>query len=158
MKRGLAWPRSGKRWGCNRCQGDRGQVTAFFVVLLAAMLVCAGLVLDGGLALRDKVRAINEAQEAARAGAQEIDLSAFRRDGAVHLDGAQATAAARRYLTATGNPLSAQSTVTVAGDQVTVTVTRRQPTQLLTLIGLPSLTVHGTGSAVAAFGIGAPQP
>jgi hypothetical protein len=138
--------------------GDRGQVTAFFVVFLAALLVSAGLVLDGGLALRDKVRAIDEAQEAARTGAQQIDLTAYRRSGSVALQSARAADAAHAYLNATGNPLAQQATVTVTGNQITVTVIRRQRTQLLTLIGLRYLTVHGTGTAVAVFGIGAPQP
>lgn len=133
-------------------------MTAFVVVMMAGLLVVAGLVLDGGLALRGKVRAFNEAQEAARAGAQCIDLAAYRADGHVVLVPGEAVAAARSYLAAAGNPDAATAPVTVAGDQVTVTVTRTQPTQLLTLTGLTSITVSGSASARAAHGVEGPQP
>ena len=55
---------------------DEGTVTAFVVILTTALLACAGLVLDGGLALTARVRAVNLAQEAARAGGSEVLLIA----------------------------------------------------------------------------------
>lgn len=137
-----------------RLRDDGGQVTAFIVIFTAAVVMFAGLVLDGGLALSAKVRAIDEAQEAARAGAQALDLAAYRRDGAVRLVPGQARALAKRYLAATGDT----GTVAVTGDTVTVTVTAHQRTQLLTVVGLRTLTVTGTGSAHPVRGINAPEP
>jgi len=55
-------------------ESESGMVTAFVVVFTLALLVMAGLVLDGGLALSAKVQAIDDAQAAARAGAQAIDI------------------------------------------------------------------------------------
>ena len=136
---------------------DGGQVTAFVVIMITGLFLFAGLVLDGGLALRDKVQTIDEAQEAARAGAQSLNLGAYRAGGDVVLDPVQAAAAAHAYLRATGNPLAGAAQVTVVGDQVTVTVTRSQPTQILSIAGLRTITVHGTGTAVAEHGINAPQ-
>ena len=136
---------------------DAGQVTAFVVIMITALFLFSGLVLDGGLALRDKVQAIDEAEEAARAGAQSIDLRAYRAGGDVVLVPSQAAAAARSYLRATGNRLAGTAQVTVIGDRVTVTVTRSQPTQILSIAGLGTITVHGTGTAVAEHGIDAPQ-
>ena len=49
---------------------ERGQVTAFVVVIIVALLAMAGLVIDGGSALAAKRRAINEADSAARAPVQ----------------------------------------------------------------------------------------
>jgi Flp pilus assembly protein TadG len=141
-----------------RCRREEGQITPFAVVMVLALLMIAGLVLDGGLALAAKVRAIDEAQEAARAGAQQLDLTAYRDRGQVVLVPDQAVDAARAYLAATGNPDAASATVTVTGDRVAVTVTRNQPTQLLGLLALASLTVTGHGEAVAAHGVEAPQP
>lgn len=135
---------------------DSGRVTAFFVVLTTAVLLFAGLVLDGGLALAAKVRAIGAAQEAARAGAQAIDLGAYRTDGTLRLDPDRAAALARAYLAdaaisrshATGGrPSGLTASVVVVGDTVTVTVAVSEPTQLLGLVGISSIRVSGTGSA-----------
>lgn len=131
------------------CAGDDGMVTAFVVVMMFALLLLAGLVLDGGLTLAAHVQAIDEAQAAARAGAQAIDLATYRTTGTEVLDPTAATAAADSYLAATGH----LGTVTVAGDQVTVTVRITQPTQILSIGGITSLTVSGTGTAVAERGI-----
>jgi hypothetical protein len=125
---------------------DAGQVTAFVTVLLLALLVMLGLVTDGGRARAAHVRAANEAQEAARAGAQAVDLAAYRRDGTVRLDPARAETRVRDYIAATGDTLTA---VVVDADQVTVTVTRTEPTRLLTLAGLASVRASGTGTARA---------
>lgn len=133
---------------------DTGRVTAFVVVIVTAVLAFSGLVLDGGLALAAKVRAIGEAQEAARAGVQAIDLAAYRADGTLRLVPDQASTLARTYLTSTGD----SGTVTVAGNSVTVTVTTTQKTQLLGLLGIGSMTMTGSGSAHPERGVTAPQP
>jgi hypothetical protein len=133
---------------------ENGQVTAFVVVIATAVLMFAGLLLDGGQALAAKVRAIGEAQEAARAGAQAIDLAAYRATGALTLTPDHAVTLAQRYLAATGHA----GTVRVTGNTVTVTVTLTQPTQLLQLVGVGSLTVTSTGSAQPQRGITAPEP
>jgi hypothetical protein len=124
---------------------DAGMVTAFVVVFTLTLLLMAGLVLDGGLALAAKVQAIDDAQAAARAGAQAIDIPTYRATGQITLDPAQATADAQHYLAAAGNT----GTVAVTGNQVTVTVTITQPTQLLDLAGISHFTETGTGTATA---------
>ena len=131
------------RRGAALVRDQRGRVTAFVVVLATACLLFAGLVLDGGLALAAKTRAIGQAQAAARAGAQELDLSTYRATGEFRLDPAHAGAAAQRYLTT----VDATGSVTVTGDTVAVTVTARVPTQLLGLVGIDEITVTGEGSA-----------
>ncbi|MEU6351109.1 hypothetical protein ABZ896_17515 [Streptomyces sp. NPDC047072] len=129
-------------------------MTPFIVILAVAIVMFAGLVADGGLALAAKVRAIGEAQEAARAGAQALDLATYRTSGTVRLVPGQAHALARAYLGSTGDA----GTVTVNDDTVTVTVTVHQRTQLLGLLGVDSLTVTGTGSAHPARGVLTPEP
>jgi hypothetical protein len=122
---------------------EHGRVTAFVVVLTSGCLFFAGLVLDGGLALAAKTRAIGQAQEAARAGAQELDLAAYRAAGVLRLDPVPAQAAARHYLAT----VAATGTVTLTGNTVQVTVTTTQPTQLLGLLGIGEITVTGHGQA-----------
>jgi hypothetical protein len=49
-------------------------------------------------------------------------------------------------------------TVTVTGDTVTVTVTTTHRTQLLTLVGIPTLAVHGSASAHPVRGVLTAEP
>lgn len=144
-------PRSRGRRGR---RGEEGRVTAFVVSAFAGLLAMAGLVLDGGLALAAKVEAIGQAQEAARAGAQRLDLAAYRADGTLQVQPAEAVTAAKRYLDAVG----ATGTVTVVGNTVTVTITTVRPTQLLDLVGIDALTVAGTGSAQPHRGVTDAEP
>ena len=129
---------------------ESGMVTAFVVIFTLALVLMAGLVLDGGLALAAKVQAVDDAQAAARAGAQAIDIPTYRASGQITLDPAQAAADAQRYLAAAGHT----GTVSVNGEQVTVTVTITQPTQILSLAGIDHLTETGTGTATAEQGNG----
>lgn len=130
-------------WWRTLVRDDEGRVTAFVVVITTACLLFAGLVLDGGLALSAKTRAIGQAEEAARAGAQELDLAAYRNSGVARLQPPAALSAAQRYL----NSVGANGTVTVTGNTVNVSVTAHQRTQLLGLIGISELTVTGDGHA-----------
>ena len=127
---------------------EEGMVTAFVVIFALALFAMAGLVLDGGLALAAKVHAIGDAQAAARAGAQAIDIPLYRSTGTITLDPAQAVADAQGFLVAAGE----HGTVTVADETVAVTVTITQPTQILSVVGVDQLTVTGTGSATAQQG------
>ncbi|MGW7514146.1 TadE/TadG family type IV pilus assembly protein [Streptomyces sp. NPDC054796] len=128
---------------------DRGQVTAFLVALAGVVVLFAGLAVDGGLALAAKVRALSEAQEAARAGAQAVDLEAYRATNVLRLRPDQARDLAQRYLADTGD----SGTAIATEQSVTVTVTARQPTRLLRLAGLRTLTVTGSGTAHPRHGV-----
>jgi len=125
--------------------GEDGVVTAFTVIIVGALFILAGLVFDGGRALAGRVTALDEAQEAARAGAQQIDLAVFRSTGQAILNTGAAVTAAQNYLAATGDT----GTVTVNGEVVTVTVTHQQPTEILAAIGIDSFTEHATATATA---------
>ncbi|MBQ0926685.1 pilus assembly protein TadG-related protein [Saccharopolyspora endophytica] len=122
---------------------EHGRVTAFVVVITTACLLFAGLVLDGGLALAAKTQAIGHAQQAARAGAQELDLAAYRAGGQPQLEPGKAQTAARRYLGAVG----ATGTVTADATTVRVHVDAQQRTQILGLIGLGEIPVSAEGQA-----------
>ncbi|MFE0178031.1 pilus assembly protein TadG-related protein [Streptomyces sp. NPDC059002] len=124
---------------------DRGQVTAFTVGVFAALWLFAGIVIDGGLVLAGKAQALDVAQEAARTGAQQLDVGRLRRGEEVRLLRGRASAAARAHVASTTD----RGTVSVKGDAVTVQVTHQQRTQILQLIGLRTLTVHASGTAHA---------
>ncbi|WP_239340913.1 pilus assembly protein TadG-related protein [Frankia sp. CiP3] len=137
-------PPAGRGW-------DGGQITAFFAVFAVALLALAGLTVDGGRALATKSKAISTAAEAARAGAQALDLLTYRTTGVPQLDPAQARRLAQDYLTAA----DAQGVVTATPVLVTVTVTAVTGTHLLTVLGVRQITVTGTASSTPVRGVGA---
>ncbi|MBR8743774.1 pilus assembly protein TadG-related protein [Nocardiopsis sp. MG754419] len=120
---------------------DDGQVTAFVAVVAAALLLCLGLVTDGGGLLSARNQAAVLAQEAARAGVQQLDWSAYREGSdEVRLDAAAASAAAHSFLNAAG----ATGTVSVSDGSVTVTCTVPYS---FTLVPMGSTTVDATATA-----------
>lgn len=135
-------------------RGEQGRVSVLFAALTAAVLVIAGLGLDAGLALAGKARSYQLAADAARAGvSQGLDLPHYRATGQARLDPTQAEAAAQTRLTQAG---AAQMTVTATTTTVTVTVWHRQPTQLLGMVGLETVTVSATATAQARHGVTTP--
>ncbi|MFZ3555834.1 pilus assembly protein TadG-related protein [Streptomyces sp. BH055] len=135
--------------GCLRrrltLDGDRGQVTAFVAGVLLGLWLFAGIVVDGGLALAAKAQALDIAQEAARTGAQQLDVAGLRGANTIRLRQQAAAATARTYVTGKG----ASGTVTVKGADVTVHVTQHQRAQILQLIGVRTLTLTANATAHA---------
>jgi Flp pilus assembly protein TadG len=83
------------------------------------MLMAAGLAIDGGRKINTLREASNLADNAARAGAQAVDLDTLRTTGELRLDPYRAEQAVGDYLAAFD--LTAR-TVTVNGDTINVTV------------------------------------
>ena len=119
---------------------DRGVVTAFVLGLVLAFVVLAGLAVDSGRLVAAHVTAGDHAENAARAGAQEVTLV---RLGWRLVDPRRATATARAYLDAQG--LDGDVTADFRG--VTVTVRVRQATTLLRLVGIEEREVSSTRTA-----------
>ena len=124
-------------------------LTLFTCILTVAMLILIGLVVDGGYVLAARRRAIDEANGAARAGAEALAPSSYRTSGALDLDPAAADAAAQGYLAAAGHAGS----VTVTGNEVTVALDFDQPMSLLRIIGIDTVNVSGRGHARSVRGI-----
>jgi Flp pilus assembly protein TadG len=96
-------------------------------VVAFALVMVAGMAYDGGQVISAHNAARNDAEQAARAGAQQIDLTHLRKTNEPRLDTAKAESAALDYLAQSG----ATGTVAVADASVTVTVTRVQPLRIL---------------------------
>ena len=131
--------------------------------MVLALLVVAGLVVDGGATLTATRRANHLAEQAARAGAQAADTTALH-TGAVRLDPTPARAAALAYLHA-ARPARAPRgtapydvTVTVGPDAVTVALRTTTSTAFLGLLGIHTLPVTGQGRASLLAGITQEQP
>ena len=131
---------------------DRGAMSAFVVVLVVALLLLAGLVVDGGRAVNARALALDDAEQAARAGANQVDLAHLRDTGEVRLDRGEAERAARAFLVARGYE-GGRVQVAPDGNSVTVEVSDRVRTVLLSLALVDDFTVEGTATARAAVGI-----
>ena len=66
------------RWTRVQHDPDRGSITAYLLIMTVALVVLAGLVLDGGAALTAHGTAADTAQQAARAGADALDEQSLR--------------------------------------------------------------------------------
>ena len=128
---------------------ERGSVTAFVTVFTVALLGVAGLVFDGGLLLAAHRRAFDEAEAAARAGAQALDVDALRAGAAVQLDPWEAERRAGDYLAS----IDREGTVEVSGDTIRVRIAFRQDLTILGAFGLRARTVEGEGVARAVRGV-----
>jgi hypothetical protein len=128
---------------------ERGSVTAFVTVFTVALLAVAGLVADGGYLLAARRRAINEAEAAARAGAQAVRTEVLRAGGPVTVDPGGARRRVLDYLTPTGHA----GTVEVSGDTVRVEVSFTQSMAILGALGLRDVTVRGAGEAQGVRGV-----
>jgi Flp pilus assembly protein TadG len=131
-----------------RPESDHGSLTVFFVLLVTTLLLVAGLVFDGGRLLAARRDAVDAAQDAARAGAQQIDPAAARA-GDTRLAADAADAAAQAWLADEGHT----GDVTVTADTVTVSVSREVPLALLALAGIPARTVSAMETARIVEGV-----
>jgi len=122
---------------------DRGSGTLLGLFVIAVMLVLGGTLVEVASAMRDSAHATDVAQQAARAGADKLDLTALRNGGAVRVDPVAAQAAALAYLRQVGETGTVVATPT--GVSVTVTITRSGG--LLPLVGINSVTVTSTAAA-----------
>jgi len=104
---------------------------------------------DGGRIIGAREQAWDEAQEAARAGADALSVADLRGQGETVVDVAAAQEAVANYMAATGD--TAVATVG-AGDMVTVTVTSEVQTYLLSPAGINKVPVTGTATAQAEEG------
>ncbi len=137
-----------------RRRSERGAITAFVAAFSVALLAVAGLVVDGGYMLAGQRAAFDEAEAAARAGAQAVDEDTLRRGGGVVVQSDAARQRVADYLARSGHA----GTVDVSGDTVTVHVTVTQRLAILGVVGVGPVTLNASGTAhgVRAVQDGAP--
>lgn len=125
-------------------RGEVGQASAFIIGTMTAVIAALGLVWDAGGMLITRGTATTVAFEAARTGAQHLDLAVFRTTGERRLDPAAATAAAHDHLAAAG----ATGAVRVDGAEITVTAHLPYQARLLP-IGTRTAQAQATAAARA---------
>lgn len=134
-----------------RGAGEEASITLYALITLPVLFAGVGLVVDGGYAMVAKSRAISDAFAAARAGAEALSEPTYAATATVVLDPVAARDAALGYLNQAG--AGAGAVVNVGGNEVSVSVRLTDPTRLLDLFGLSRLTVTGSGSATATYGV-----
>lgn len=124
--------------------GDRGSAAAFVAVAVLALLLMAGLVVDGGSKVRALQRADRLAGEAGRAAGQQVEVADAIAGRRPRVSPAAAVDAARRYLRHAG----VEGVVAVSDDrrEVTIDVTTAVRTVFLGLVGIQEM--EGRGHAV----------
>jgi len=131
-----------------RRRGESGQTIAFVVGITLALLLLIGLTVDGGRILSARERALGEAQEAARVGAQQLDQARLHASGVAIINQTDAARAVQAYLRATGDTGS----VSVQGTDVQVSVQHSLGMDILSLVGIGTVTISESGMAHAAQG------
>lgn len=119
---------------------DSGSITAFVVMLVMSFVACAGLAVDGGRIVAAKVLLADQAENAARAGTQEITAL---RTGDPKVDPGRAISAAQEFMVR--HQISGQ--VSATSFEVTVRTTRVVPMSLLSLFGVGSRLISAQRSA-----------
>jgi len=135
-----------------------GQAIVWTAVMLPLFLATVGLAADGGLVFAARRELQNVADSAARAGAQQIDLQAYResRGRSVSLDMSAARRAAAEYSTSQGSDLDVR--VEPESQRVRVQITRDAPTSFLRLIGIATVRVSASATAEVRHGIERGEP
>jgi Flp pilus assembly protein TadG len=119
----------------------------YVVLFTPAVFLLAGLLVDGGLAIHARQRAADMAEQAARAGANEIDADILRRTGEPVIAPDRARVAACDLLADYGTEVTA-SDCDADEDQVVVTVELTVRLQLLGIVpGMGAFTMRSTASA-----------
>jgi Flp pilus assembly protein TadG len=126
-----------------RVRDERGSVLITGLLLTLALLMLLGAAVDIGHAFIVRRDLSSLADNAALAGAQQLNQQAIHQ-GQLSLDPLQAQAAAVATLNGQRG-IQAQASATTS--TVHVRVTRRFPTLLLRLVGLGSLTVSAQATA-----------
>ncbi|HVC71811.1 MAG TPA: pilus assembly protein TadG-related protein [Acidimicrobiales bacterium] len=140
--------RDGFRNGSTRWLHQEGSLTAFVAVVSTSLFLLIGLVVDAGRAVAARSVAMDEAQQAARAGAGHLSVPALR-SGQVQIDPAAAIGAANAYLSSVGQ----SGTASVVGQTVTVHIVSQEPTVILGIVGINEIHVSVTAQAINVHGV-----
>jgi Flp pilus assembly protein TadG len=127
-----------------RRRDERGAAAWTLIITTTAFVALLGLVGGGGELINERVEAKRAAEQAARAGADELSVPAVR-SGTDAVDAGDAIARAKGVL----NRAGWTGTVRVQGSKVIVTATGTRNPEFLGLLGVGAIRISETGSADA---------
>lgn len=121
---------------------ERGSITPFFVVLVPALVLIIGLVVDGAGKIQANENAQAIASGASRAAANAV-ASQVVVNGGISLDNNRAQIAATDYIEASGMT----GTVSVVGNRISVSVETSYTTKFVSIIGIATLPAEASATA-----------
>lgn len=121
---------------------ERGSITPFFVVIVPALVLIIGLVVDGAGKIQANENAQAIASGASRAAANAVAAQIVS-NGGISLDNNRARIAATDYIEASGMT----GTVSVIGDRISVSVETSYTTKFVSIIGITSLPAEASATA-----------
>jgi Flp pilus assembly protein TadG len=144
-------------WGWRRVlrSEDGAATTTFLLTMVPVFVLLVGMTFDFAQAYGEQTHALNVAEQAARAGAQQIDLAAVRDSGTYRLDEGRAASEATSFLSAAGYPADS---VLVDVDSVEVTTSWTSPVAFLSIIGIPPFEGEASASASMEVGVASGGP
>ncbi len=125
---------------------ERGAASIFVIGMSIVLLVCGGLVVDGGLAINARMKAADDAEQAARVGADSIDVDALRSTGVVTVNEGLARQRAAGYLEGRGYT-PGRYQIAVVGNAVEVQVQTTSDTTLLQLVNIPPFQINAAATS-----------
>lgn len=132
---------------------DRGGLSIFTVIIVLVVMVFLGGIVD----LEQKLQARHDAnviaQEAARAGAGQVDRTQAYAHGVFTVDRDAAIRAAQAYLRTSGHTGSVSA---IGARRIRVSVVIERRAIFLPLVGISTLRVHGDADADLITGGGTP--
>lgn len=135
------------RWG----RDERGAAAVFVVGMSVMLFVCAGLVVDGGLAINARMAVADDAEQASRIGADSIDVDTLRAEQRLVIDQRMAEQRAAQFLSDRGYG-PGQYAVSVTGDSVVVTVRDSVEPMILQIVQIPPFDVEATAASTPETG------
>jgi Flp pilus assembly protein TadG len=119
----------------------------FTAIFTLSVILLAGLLVDGGLAIHARERAYDIAEQAARAGANDINENTLRATGKAEINDGTACGKANDLLGAYPGEITS-STCNATPQRVQVTVNITVQLQLLSIVpGFSEFKMTGTASA-----------
>jgi Flp pilus assembly protein TadG len=119
---------------------DRGSISGFVVVLTMTFIACAGLAFDGGRMITARIEIADAAENAARAGAQEVTSL---RSGNPTVHEVRAVSVAEGFL----HSISVEGSVVANKQAVTVTTQREVTMTILGMFGVRNKNLSVSRSA-----------
>src|SRR6266545_2087279 len=90
---GTTGPPARRRLRLPPCRGDDGLATVWMVFTVFLVVILAAVIFGGGVIFAARTHGYDLAQQAARAGAQQIDAVAYRSIGVLRLEPPRAATA-----------------------------------------------------------------
>lgn len=134
---------------------DRGTVAMFTTIFALFVIVLAGLLVDGGLAIHARQHAADIAEEAARAAADDVDLDVLRRTGRARITDDRGACLRADRLVRTYPEVTGQPKCQIEGGQTArVVVQIKVRLQLLSIVpGFGDFTLTSAASAHPQEGV-----